>query len=121
AVFVIFGPVFSRLPVAPGSADLALAFVAAAVPSAEDATAGSALGSVPAAGSFFATGILSVFGVSLAGVDGTIDAILSFSTSTYPKSVLTLNMLSSYATITPYSFLPSFKRISSARAESAAA
>src|SRR5438445_8782067 len=43
-----------------------------------------------------------------------IEAILSFSTRTYPKSVLTLNMFSSYATITPYSFLPSLRRISSA-------
>src|ERR1700730_6257993 len=32
---------------------------------------------------------------------GTMEAILFFSTSTNPKSVLTLNMLSSYATITP--------------------
>src|SRR5271167_3245838 len=84
AAFVIFGAVFSRFAVA-GSADLTLAFVAAVVPSADDATAGSV----------FAAGVLSFFGVSPAGVDGTIDAILSFSTSTYPKSVLTLNMLSS--------------------------
>src|SRR4029077_11305128 len=32
---------------------------------------------------------------------GTIDAILSFSTRTKPKSVFTRNMLSSYPTITP--------------------
>src|ERR1700681_1584396 len=32
---------------------------------------------------------------------GTMEAILSFSTSTNPKSVFTLNMLSSYETITP--------------------
>ena len=30
-----------------------------------------------------------------------MEAILSFSTNTNPKSVFTLNMLSSYATITP--------------------
>src|SRR5208282_3773252 len=120
AALVIFGVAFSCFPVA-GSADFALAFVAAVVPSADDATAGSVFGAASVAGSFFVAGVLSFFGVSLAGVDGTIDAILSFSTRTYPKSVLTLNMLSSYDTITPYSFLPSFKRISSARAESAAA
>src|ERR1700675_2112686 len=84
AALVIFGPVFSRFPAAAGSADFALAFVADVVPSADDATAGSAFGSAPVAGSFFATGVLSVFGASLAGVDGTIDAILSFSTRTYP-------------------------------------
>src|ERR1700680_93635 len=83
AALVILGPVFSRFPAA-GSADFALAFVADVVPSADDATAGSAFGSAPVAGSFFATGVLSVFGVSPAGVDGTIDAILSFSTRTYP-------------------------------------
>src|SRR5229473_1945081 len=37
----------------------------------------------------------------LAGALGTMEAILSFSTKTYPKSVLTLNMFSSYATMTP--------------------
>ena len=40
-------------------------------------------------------------GLEAAGVVGMIEAILSFSTSTKPKSVLILNMLSSYATITP--------------------
>src|SRR5580698_8442003 len=90
-----FGTILSCFIDAPGSADFAVAFFAVAVPSAEDATAGSAFGSAFVAGSFFAAGVLSVFGVSLAGVDGTIDAILSFSTSTYPKSVLTLNILSS--------------------------
>src|SRR5271163_2617390 len=125
AAFPIFGAAFSPFPAA-GSGDFTLALVAggvagAAAPPVDDATAGSVFGSAVAAGSFFASGVLSVFGVSPAGVLGTIDAILSFSTSTYPKSVLTLNMLSSYPTITPYSFLPSFKRISSARAEIAAA
>src|SRR5271169_2891866 len=100
AAFVIFGAVFSRFAVA-GSADLTLAFVAGVVPSADDATAGSVFGAASVAESFFVAGVLSFFGVSPAGVDGTIDAILSFSTSTYPKSVLTLNMLSSYDTITP--------------------
>src|SRR6266478_2425554 len=37
----------------------------------------------------------------LAGALGMMEAILSFSTKTYPKSVLTLNMFSSYATMTP--------------------
>src|SRR5579863_2147317 len=50
AAFVIFGPVFSCF-----SADLALAFVADAVPSLDEATAGSAFGSVSLVGSFFAT------------------------------------------------------------------
>lgn len=50
------------------------------------------------------------------GAAGMIAAILSFSTNTYPKSVFTLNMLSSYATITPYNFCPFFNRISSPRA-----
>jgi len=40
-------------------------------------------------------------GVAEPGVVGMMEAILSFSTSTKPKSVLILNMLSSYATITP--------------------
>src|ERR1700686_3477668 len=44
----------------------------------------------------------SVFAALCAAVTlGTMEAILSFSTNTYPKSVFTLNMLSSYATITP--------------------
>src|SRR6266436_3682868 len=94
AVAVIFGAAFARFPPAD-SVDVALALVVAVVPSADEATAGSAFGSALVAGSFFAAGVLSVFGVSPAGVDGTIDAILSLSTSTYPKSVLTLNMLSS--------------------------
>jgi hypothetical protein len=80
---------------------LALAFVVVGAPPSDDATAGSAFGPASVPGSFFAAGALSVFGAALAGVDGTIDAILSFSTRTYPNSVLTLNMLSSYATITP--------------------
>src|SRR5258708_30657178 len=37
----------------------------------------------------------------LAGALGMMEAILSFSTQTYPKSVFNLNMFSSYATITP--------------------
>src|SRR5260370_34408748 len=48
----------------------------------------------------------------LAGALGTMEAILSFSTKTYPKSGLTLNMFSSDATQTPEDFLTSFKRIS---------
>src|SRR5580693_5863981 len=84
AVLVIFRAASSRFPAAAGSADFALAFVAAVVPSVDEATAGSAFGSVFLAGSFLVTGVFSVFGVSLSGVDGTIDAILSFSTSTYP-------------------------------------
>src|SRR5260221_12003259 len=65
--------------------------------------------------SLFAAGLAVAFvAASSVGVSGMIDAILSFSTSTKPKSVFTLNMLSSYATITPCSFLPSFRRISSA-------
>src|SRR5579872_4248773 len=84
AAFVILGTGFSRLPSA-GSVDLALAFVAALASSPEEATAGSAFGSALLAGSFFAAGVvLSPCGASPAGVDGTIDAILSFSTSTYP-------------------------------------
>src|SRR5580704_12872532 len=84
APLVIFGPGFSRFLAAAGSADFALAFVAVVIPPADDPPAGSAFGSALVAGSLFATGALSFFGVSLTGVDGTIDAILSFSTSTYP-------------------------------------
>lgn len=52
-------------------------------------------------GAFFASGD-SLFAAGwLPGAEGTMEAILSFSTNTNPKSVLTLNMLSSYATITP--------------------
>ncbi len=40
-------------------------------------------------------------GVVVPGEVGMMEAILSFSTSTKPKSVLILNMLSSYATMTP--------------------
>src|SRR5271155_963985 len=84
AVLVIFRAASSRFPAAAGSADFALAFVAEVAPSVDEATAGSAFGSAFLPESFFATGVLSDFGVSLTGVDGTIDAILSFSTSTYP-------------------------------------
>src|SRR5580700_8748851 len=80
AVLVIFRAASSRFP----SADFALALVADVAPSVDEATAGSAFGSTFLPESFFATGVLSDFGVSLTGVDGTIDAILSFSTSTYP-------------------------------------
>ena len=99
AAFVIFGRTFSVFPVVPGPAVFALAFVGAAEVSEDDSTAGSACGceSPPGfdgcwAASFFVADAGSGFP---AGVDGTMDAILSFSMSSYPKSVLTLNMLSS--------------------------
>src|SRR5438552_3267448 len=99
AAFPIFGRALSPFPAGPGSAVLALAFVGVAEASEDDATAGSACGCEPASGldgcwaaSFFPAGGVSGFP---AGVDGTMDAILSFSMSSYPKSVLILNMLSS--------------------------
>src|SRR6266436_1870018 len=111
ATLVTFGEDLSAFPGVLAVANLALAFVDAGDASLPDAAAGSACGCESAAGfgercaaSFFAVGCGPDFP---AGVDGIIFKILSFSTSTYPKSVLTLNMLSSYATITPYSFLPS--------------
>src|SRR5271155_1343480 len=48
-----------------------------------------------AAASFLAAASLSAFESTAPIVDGTISAILSFSTKTYPKGVRTLNMLSS--------------------------
>src|SRR5258708_4238967 len=67
--------------------------------------------------SLFAAGLaVAPVAASSVGVSGMIDAILSFSTSTNPKSVFTLNMLSSYATITPCSFFPSVRGFSSAGA-----
>src|SRR5882762_901196 len=108
ATFVTFGDTF---PGVLGLADFALAFVDAGDTSLDDATAGEGCGCESADGfggcwaaSFFAADCGSD---GPAGVDGMIFEILSFSTRTYPKSVLTLNMLSSYATITPYNFLPS--------------
>src|SRR5882762_4380635 len=95
-----------------GFADFPPVFVDAGDASLDDTTAGSACGCESLDDfdgrppvSFFAVGCGSGFA---AGVDGIIFEILSFSTSTKPKSVLTLNILSSYATITPYNFLPSF-------------
>src|ERR1035438_2325386 len=52
---------------------------------------------------------------------GRIAAILFFSTRMYPKSVLILNMLLSYATMVPKNVLPSFNWISSDFAGRAAA
>jgi hypothetical protein len=87
AAFVIFGVVLPLFPVL-GSAVLALAFVGVAEASDEDATAGSACGCESAAGfegcwaaSFFAADAASGFP---AGVEGIMDSILSFSTSSYP-------------------------------------
>jgi hypothetical protein len=120
AAFPILGGAFSLF--AGALAGLALASFAAGEASVSEAAAVSASGALFhfAGGSFF-TGcaFLGSFSDPAAGVVGMIDEILSFSTSTYPKSVLTLNMLSSYATITPYSFFPSFSRISSACAQRA--
>ena len=77
---------------APGS------FLAATLAAGVCAASGLSAGLT---GGFFSAGG-SVFGAAApAGVVGIIAAILSFSTSTNPKSVFTLNMLSSYATITP--------------------
>ena len=99
AAFVIFGVVLPVFPAGPGSTVFALAFVGVAEASDEDAAAGAACGCESAAGfegcwlaSFFPADAASGFH---AGVDGIMDSILSFSTSTNPKSVLTLNMLSS--------------------------
>ncbi len=111
ATLVTFGVDLSAFPGVLAVANLELAFIDAGDASLRDAPAGSACGGESLDGfegcplaSFFAVGCGSDFP---AGVDGIIFEILSFSTSTYPKSVLTLNMLSSYATITPYNFLPS--------------
>ena len=96
---------------------IAAAFACLFASALTGAGSGAAFFATVGAGSPFAAGFVAVFAsVESAGVSGMIDAILSFSTSTYPKSVFTLNMLSSYATITPCSFFPSFRRISSARA-----
>src|SRR6266403_3504744 len=92
---------FSRLPEL-GMKAFALALVATGAASAREAATLSDFGwgltaIFAESKGFFATGCAS----GLAGAAGMIEAILSFSTSTYPKSVLTLNMFSSYATITP--------------------
>ena len=118
---LIFAADLSACPrlLAFGMTAFVLALVAEGV--AAESTAVSGLGwalaeTLAESAGFFAADGGSVF----AGAVGMIEAILSFSTSTYPKSVLTLNMFSSYATITPYSFLPSLRRISSAEPGSAA-
>jgi len=76
-----------------------LAFAAVADASEDVATAGSACGCESAAG-FAGCGAASFFNAEAGsdfpvGVDGMMDSILSFSISSYPNSVLTLNMLSS--------------------------
>src|SRR5262249_55089439 len=77
------------------------------------ATVGSVIGALfPGRAAFF----LAAACPSPFPAEGTIDAILSFSISSKPYSVLTLNMLSSKPTITPLNFRPSFSRISSAPA-----
>src|SRR5947208_9079065 len=88
AAFVIFGVVLPVFPAAPGSTVLALAFVGVAEASDEDATAGSACGCESPAGfdecwvaSFFVADAASGFP---ARIDGIMDSILSFSTSSYP-------------------------------------
>src|SRR5271154_2703161 len=103
--------VFSRLTTAgSGVFSLTGTSVAASVPEPVEASAfagafaaGLACGVrfAVAAASFFAAASLSAFESTAPIVDGTISAILSFSTNTYPKGVRTLNMLSSYATMTP--------------------
>jgi len=92
AAFVIFGAVLSALPAVPVLTVLALPFVATVAASVDVATAGSAFGCGLSAG--FVGAPPSVFGgVALffvpaagsdfvPGVDGMIDSILSFSTST---------------------------------------
>src|SRR5207249_3888395 len=98
AAFVIFGGALSTFPAGPGFTVLALAFVAAEPASAGFAIAGSVcgVGAPPSnfggVAFFFAPAGVSVFP---ACVDGMMDSILSFSISSYPKSVLILNMLSS--------------------------
>ena len=98
AALVIFGEALSVFPADPEFMVFALAFDAAVPASAEVATAGSACGCESPAG-FAGCWAPSFFAVAdsdfPAGVDGIIDSILSFSISSYPYSVLTLNMLSS--------------------------
>src|SRR5260370_38886528 len=101
---VIFPPVLSILFClsALGVSNLTLALVVDGAGSVTEAMAVSGLVCAPGlpladSALFFVAGWVSV----LAGALGIIEAILSFSTSTYPKSVLTLNMFSSYETITP--------------------
>jgi hypothetical protein len=88
AAFVIFAVVLLLFPAVLGSTVLVLAFVGAAEASEDDATAGSACGCASAAG-FDGCGAASFFPADTgsgfpAGVDGIMDSILSFSTSSYP-------------------------------------
>src|SRR5262249_43916371 len=98
-VLPIFGAGFSRLADSTASG-FALALAGSAAAAEPEATAASVAGVVFSGwgAAFLVAGWASVLAL---GVVGMIDAILSFSTSTNPKSVLTLNMLSSKATITP--------------------
>src|SRR6516164_851129 len=88
--FAVFGDVFSDFKPDPGAvvSRLARAGIAPSLVFAADATAGSVLVSASLAGfdgcagaSFFAAGSGSDFA---GGVVGRMEAILSFSTSTYP-------------------------------------
>src|SRR5260370_14138229 len=95
----------SFFPAAAATNVLAVALAAAGELSAAEATAGSVLGCLleldfVESGAFFAAACASL-PEPVAGATGMMEAILSFSTSTYPKSVLTLNMLSCMATNTP--------------------
>src|SRR6266849_9062023 len=99
--------IFGDLSFFPAAATNVLAVELAAVGelSAAEATARSVLCCLleldfVESGAFFAAACASL-PEPLAGATGMMEAILSFSTSTYPKSVLTLNMLSSKETITP--------------------
>src|SRR6267154_6010772 len=96
AAALIFPSVLSFLFCLPelATADFSLAFFGDDPPSASFATADSALG-------WGFAGALAASASEAVAAAGMIDAILSFSTRTYPKSVLTLNIFSSYATITP--------------------
>src|SRR6266851_2398698 len=103
SALVIFGDL-SFFPAAATSV-LAVALAAVGELSAAEATAGSLLGCLleldfAGSGAFFAAACPSL-PEPVVGATGMMEAILSFSTSTYPKSVLTLNMLSSKETITP--------------------
>src|SRR5882757_984849 len=124
ATFVIFGAAFSVLAAVFALAGFVPVFAAVADGSVVAAFDESVcvVGAPPSVfgdgASFFPAVAASDFA---AGVDGMMDSILSFSISSYPNSVLILNMLSSYETITPYSFRPPFSLNSSARADRALA
>src|SRR5258708_8107284 len=85
---VIFVAAFSRFSAAPGTADLALAFVAVA--SADDAAPGSGFGCESLA-AWEDSAAASFFGDT--AVVRVLDALLSSSSSTYPQTPLHFHAL----------------------------